>query len=218
MDLSFLPSSLHKHFGNLLLPSVVFPLPTTFEEILDMPVMTTIEGIDGECSTSEDDQPPPPAVELPRIDWLEQMVARAHRHYDDFFIKVCGTSLKDAAWAAPLGLCASSYDEVLLLLQASELVATAVERTKRLGLPLEIEFRQWCTVQRAFEFRCLVCDNHLVVICQRYLNDLCPQLAHAEERAALQARIAEFFVTQFFPRNFPERDCHLLHRLTRRRC
>lgn len=159
-------------------------------------------GIQEQSDNEPDDGERAPANEPCDLTALKQRINDAiHKLGGKVTPKLNWSAPTDAAWISPSGLKCCNADEVLLLLKSSDRIAHDVSTLEEMNRETIISdtpdvapailLKKHIALRNDREFRCFVCEDALVGICQRD-----PTQYHAaivDERASIQALIQEFW-------------------------
>ncbi|KAL7714339.1 Uncharacterized protein QTN25_008116 [Entamoeba marina] len=203
----FLPSSLHNYFNQLLCPSIITNLPKDISTIFDdeMQWNGTWDDVENLENDEFDYSQQVVTRQQPQhYNFFSTIVAEAHKKFKSFFIKINWTSLKDAEWLMGNQLEMCNVDDIILHLQASGAASQSVELANKLNIQNEIEIRKWCVIKKADEFRCIIKNNKLVVICQRYLDMYFSSIE--KRKNEIVTAICNFFKESIQPCKFPIPD------------
>ncbi|GLE00958.1 hypothetical protein PINS_up009755 [Pythium insidiosum] len=133
------------------------------------------------------------------------------------FPKLNWSAPRDASWMLGGSLRCTSYEDVFLLLKASDFIVhdltqpyagtdrpeDAAERPSTVTLVL----KKWCSLFDSMLFRCFVVERRLVAVCQRHCDEYYEFLEAQQD--ALAERIYDFYHKTFRGANahvLPDRD------------
>uniref|UniRef100_A0AAV1UTS7 Cell division cycle protein 123 n=1 Tax=Peronospora matthiolae TaxID=2874970 RepID=A0AAV1UTS7_9STRA len=199
---------------HVAIKSVIVPLPSEFVSLLLADGVTLSPApVSFKVDEAEDDEDSDSVTSL--TDDQQRAVATVREHVqhvlDAFggkvFVKTNWSAPRDAAWMLGTLKC-TSFDDVFLLLQASDfIVHDLTEPYAGCSLDSHIEqeslnrskcylvLKKWCNLLDSMLFRCFVVGHRLVAVSQRNCNEFFAFLV--EQQDALCDLLHEFYKTNF---------------------